>query len=125
MEIKTMVVKSHLNDGLPAGMTLSVGWGNGYVGVPPDHPWYYKDAESLDVVIHGGLTYAGPNAPYCQPDGYWWVGFDTAHYMDSPNTCPKSYVEDQTNALYQQAYAVYDPPAVHTDTDHRELDIDL
>jgi hypothetical protein len=64
----------------------------GYVGVPVNHPVYGKDygdneTETLDV--HGGITYASKCAgAICHipapgmPDEVWWLGFDTAHYMD-------------------------------------------
>ena len=67
----------------------------GYVGVGPDHPWYGKHYDAIDVDVHGGLTYA--NA--CQeevteddgichvpepgrPHDVWWLGFDCAHGQD-------------------------------------------
>ena len=70
----------------------------GYVGVEPGHPWHDKAYVSLDVEVHGGLTYGSP----CQetedesdgichvpepgaPDDVWWFGFDCAHAFDM---CP-------------------------------------
>lgn len=67
----------------------------GYVGVPEWHPAYDKDYDSVDVRVHGGLTFAG----FCQKgcdeskgvchvvegggnDKVYWLGFDCAHYMD-------------------------------------------
>ena len=67
----------------------------GYVGVPPGHPAHGKDYQSVDVVAHGGLTYADT----CQEDAVegfgvchiplpgrepdvWWLGFDCAHAFD-------------------------------------------
>ena len=43
-----------------------------------------KDIESempitLAMRVHGGLTYAADHAPYGEPDGLWWFGFDCAH----------------------------------------------
>lgn len=75
----------------------------GYVGLPPQHPWFEKDYDDLPVEVHGGLTYADhcqqfkpaygtleefhakaichiPSAG--QPDNVWWLGFDTAHSYD-------------------------------------------
>ena len=30
----------------------------GYLGVPPNHPWYGKSWDGIDCDVHGGLTYA-------------------------------------------------------------------
>lgn len=70
----------------------------GYVGVPEGHAWHGKDYDSLDVEVHGGLTYDGPcqhgkdesEHAICHTsrdgvDNVWWLGFDTAHLMD---LCP-------------------------------------
>jgi hypothetical protein len=65
----------------------------GYVGVPEGHPCYQRDYQSVDVEIHGGLTFADA----CAQDGdesrhichkasgddrVWWLGFDCAHLGD-------------------------------------------
>jgi hypothetical protein len=63
----------------------------GYVGVPPGHPWHGKadsEAYSLDVEVHGGVTYgaacAGHVCHVAQPGESepWWIGFDCAHSGD-------------------------------------------
>lgn len=66
----------------------------GYVGVPADHPLHGKDGDSIDVEVHGGVTFAGgcsggdPSTSIChvvspgEADDVWWFGFDCAHYMD-------------------------------------------
>lgn len=50
-------------------------WGaiNGYVHVPDDHPWFGLDYDSVDVEVHGGLTFGGASG---------WFGFDTLHSGD-------------------------------------------
>lgn len=67
----------------------------GYVGVPPEHPWFgkdYSDALDLDVDVHGGLTYAAmcdgdEETGIChvvdpgEPE-LWWLGFDCGHAFD-------------------------------------------
>lgn len=49
---------------------------NGYARIPAGHPWAGQDFDEIertnDVVVHGGLTFAGEG----------WIGFDTAHYQD-------------------------------------------
>jgi hypothetical protein len=30
----------------------------GYVAVSPGHPWHGRDGGSIDVVVHGGITFA-------------------------------------------------------------------
>lgn len=64
---------------------------NGYIGVPPSHPWFEKNYNDLDVEAHGGLTFAGrfdddkyatkAGQPFTAGD-IWWLGFDTMHYDD-------------------------------------------
>lgn len=63
----------------------------GYVGVPETHPAFGKDYSSieLELDVHGGITYAEKcQGAICHipapgmPDEVWWLGFDTAHYMD-------------------------------------------
>jgi len=63
----------------------------GYVGVPPGHPAYEKDYDTVEASVHGGLTFAD----FCQEDQEhgichvggltekpWWLGFDCAHAGD-------------------------------------------
>ncbi|HEX5522704.1 MAG TPA: hypothetical protein VFX53_04600 [Pedococcus sp.] len=67
----------------------------GYVGVPPGHPCHGKGYDTLDVRVHGGLTFAdqcNEDAPeghgIChvplpgRSDAVWWLGFDCGHSMD-------------------------------------------
>jgi hypothetical protein len=37
---------------------LEHGWGNGYVLIPHNHPFYKKHYDSIDVNVHGGLTFS-------------------------------------------------------------------
>jgi hypothetical protein len=61
----------------------------GYVGVPPDHPFYLRHYDHCPVEVHGGLTYSGLcRGSIChKPEpgeerDIWWLGFDCAHYQD-------------------------------------------
>lgn len=82
------------------------GYGNGYIGLPPEHPWFKKDYDDINehVNIHGGLTYASENNPTTRkPDSLWWIGFDTAHFGDNQNNCPLEYVQSEVLSLAEQA----------------------
>lgn len=51
-----------------------IGFVNGYVQVPENHPTYKLGYDRLyDLDVHGGLTYANDRG---------WFGFDTGHYGD-------------------------------------------
>ena len=61
----------------------------GYVGVPPEHSQHGKGYDDVDVMIHGGLTYADKcHGVIChvplpgREHQLWWLGFDCAHYAD-------------------------------------------
>jgi hypothetical protein len=41
---------------------------NGYVAVPPSHPWYGTDMHDVDVDVHGGITFAGRFGIHVTPD---------------------------------------------------------
>lgn len=100
----------------------------GYVGVDESHPCYEKDYDSVDVDVHGGLTFAnhcahGPEERgIChkpsegEPDNVWWLGFDCAH---SGDLCPSRglycardhyksvrYVEREVERLAEQLHGI-------------------
>lgn len=81
------------------------GWGNGYIGVPKDHPWYGKGYDSIEADVHGGLTYASYDHPNGGRDGNWWIGFDTFHAGDNFTDHDKVFVEDEVKRLKEQALA--------------------
>lgn len=102
----------------------------GYVGVPPGHPAHGQDYGSVDVSVHGGLTYGdrctGKICHQPQPgetDEIWWLGFDCAHAFDLvpglvvrlPGILRESlggeyrtieYVEGEVNQLAEQLRAM-------------------
>ena len=98
------------------------GWGNGYILVPPNHPYYGKFYDDIEVNVHGGLTYAkkfnsknflawvdnreiGGDITlnnFEKFNNYWIIGFDTNHYGDSEYNCPKQYVLKETYNLLEQ-----------------------
>jgi hypothetical protein len=55
---------------------------NGYVALPKGHPYYGKGYDDIDVEVHGGLTFAQEGDGKNWAKGYWWVGFDCAHWGD-------------------------------------------
>lgn len=73
-----------------ARSSTASGWENGYLGVPPGHPWYEQEYDNLENVhVHGGLTYSGrlQDNEYARDEPWqgmdiWWVGFDTVHVFD-------------------------------------------
>lgn len=91
---------------------ITTGWGNGYVVIPESHPLYGVDYMSIhelmpELSIHGGLTFSRPTSSLKSwgiPKDYkgWVVGFDTAHCWDTLNTCPKSFVLNETLKLKEQ-----------------------
>lgn len=63
----------------------------GYVGVPPDHPWFNKHYDEIEASVHGGLTFSGACSNHICHDAkketvanenVWWLGFDCAHVGD-------------------------------------------
>lgn len=55
----------------------SFGAVNGYILVPPSHPWHGRDYDEVDGDAPGGFTYSKAG-----PDGGTWFGFDTLHFGD-------------------------------------------
>jgi len=51
---------------------------NGYVRLPKGHKFYGKGYDDIPIECHGGLTFTGD----LENDGDFYIGFDTAHYMD-------------------------------------------
>ena len=104
-----MEIKTHIrsNDWLDMHGDYCHGTHNGYIGVPPEHPWFKKNYNYISADVHGGLTFSSAICPGTKdPDGYWWIGFDTNHYNDTKFNCDEQYVLAQIESLKQQALAV-------------------
>ena len=102
--MKWYVVANPHWKGINLEQIIRRGWGNGYVAIPPIHPAYKMDYDTLmyDLKAHGGITYTdfgdGTNAPKD-----WWVfGFDTSHFGDTLSNWPKEAVEAETKKLFCQ-----------------------
>lgn len=67
---------------------------NGYIAVTPEHPFYGKDYDEVDLMlhkkgfyVHGGLTLASDSS-FCphlptEHQKFWILGFDTRHADDT------------------------------------------
>jgi hypothetical protein len=75
------------------------GWGNGYVVLPNDHPFYGAHYDIIPVSVHGGLTYARH-----EDNGHdgWCVGFDTVHFGDTAEKWTYNAVLEEAQSLMQQ-----------------------
>lgn len=80
---------------------------NGYVGLPPGHPWETMERDAIDalVQVHGGVTFLD------RAGGRTWIGFDCAHAFDLQPGLPMpilstyrtvEYVMTEVDALAQQ-----------------------
>lgn len=55
----------------------------GYINLPRSHPWYGKDYDSINAIVHGGLTYGRDSLPrHDEIETDWVIGFDCAHWDD-------------------------------------------
>lgn len=84
------------------------GWGNGYVIIPKEHPLYKVDYNELydTIDVHGGLTFSrfveAGQQPWDLSKKSWVIGFDTDHYGDTLENCPKEYVIDEIKNMIEQ-----------------------
>ncbi len=76
---------------------------NGYVSLPPDHPWHGLDYEDIPMDIHGGLTYSDIEG------ARWVIGFDTCHWGDTAQRWDVEAVAAEAESLLTQAEAAYKP----------------
>lgn len=99
-------------------ITARAGYANGYVAVPPEHPWFDKSCDEVEgeITIHGGLTFSAKSEDCVKywksieiisdsdtiPTGWWVFGFDTMHFDDNLNTWPRERCVKETLRLKQQ-----------------------
>ena len=62
----------------------------GYVGIPKGHPYFEKVGDTLNISVHGGITWSNYQEKY----SHWWLGFDCAHHMDKT---PQELYIDRNN----------------------------
>jgi hypothetical protein len=91
---------------------IKLGWGNGYIAVPPSHFLWGMEYDKINelVDVHYGLTFAdiidegSTTFKQYAPIGWWVFGYDTAHYDDSLEKWPKEAVEAETKKLLTQIF---------------------
>ena len=67
-------------------VSTPMGTFNGYLGVPPKHPWHGKHYDEIVIGVHGGLTWAEDHVLNHKELDIWWLGFDCHHITDiAPN----------------------------------------
>lgn len=99
----------------------NAGYANGYVAVPPEHPWYKKSVEEDALDVHGGITFYGTSDRCCDwenietidddtnllPLGWWVFGFDTLHAYDNLENWSKERCIEETLNLKRQLEEVW------------------
>ena len=84
-ELKQKEVGAILHDEFDEGLRFIIMRGPAslcaYVGVPLDHPLAGHSYGDLPMEAHGGLTYADKGEGKW-PEGFFWYGWDYAHYGD-------------------------------------------
>jgi len=96
MQNRTMYWFMRSGTRIPGTHGMVRGWGNGYVALPPDHPFFGVDYDKIPVRIHCDLDYGEMNGTH------WIVGFSTSHVGDTPEDWPRSRVRDETLSLFKQ-----------------------
>lgn len=114
--MKYFVKKSHFRETFKkTQLKIDCGWGNGYVIIPKNHPWWNKPYEDLnnEIYVHFGLTYGQIVTPSIIMSfntkelndshiGMYLIGFDTGHYTDTLKLWPKKRVIEETQYLEKQ-----------------------
>ena len=90
---------------------LKLGWGNGYVAIPPSHCLHgvdYLDCDNVELPpkVHGGLTYARPGDGINAPKDWWVFGFDTCHWRDNLDNWSEEAVIEETMSLFWQLVTI-------------------
>ena len=64
-----------------------------YINVPAGHPAYKKDYDTIDLDVHGGLTFGEKRLHTSETDFIdgWWLGWDYAHCMDYSGCFPEEW----------------------------------
>lgn len=85
---------------------------NGYIAVTPEHPFYGKDYDEVDLMlhkkgfyVHGGLTLASDSS-FCphlptEHQKFWILGFDTRHADDTAEYWTEERTWEETEKLLQ------------------------
>jgi hypothetical protein len=95
----------------------------GYVAIPPEHPYSqtpeeqrdflgrtqsHWDYDSLDIEVHGGLTFMSPNHSLKDllptPCNDIWIGFDCGHYGDKCDVSMFRKYFGEENAKQKEAF---------------------
>lgn len=69
----------------------------GYVGLKKQHELYEKHYDSINIVCHGGLTFASKMNWY-EIEDLWFIGFDCAHHGD---ITPSYMYPGEIHAIYR------------------------
>jgi len=110
-QMKTIIIENKWMKSSTKWIRMDVGWGNGYVVLPKSHAWYGMNYNDIPVDVHRGLTFGrileekedleifNLGEEYL---GWYIIGFDTAHYGDTPERWTKNAVQAEADRLLEQ-----------------------
>jgi hypothetical protein len=86
-------------------------WWHGYVEVGRNHPasgMWDDDEHLIQIDVHGGVTYSGPNPLSREPGTTWRIGFDCNHGRED-HGLSLQYVVRECTKLARQLYEMAKP----------------
>ena len=90
----------------------------GYVKIPKSHPVFGEDCDSIDIDVHGGLSFSDIALPNYPSETGWYIGFDCAHagdlcpsmldyfYLDNDVYRTLEYVETELKKVVEQLFNI-------------------
>lgn len=80
-----------------------LGWRTGYVFIPEEHPLYgcLEEKAERNIICHGGVTFVGMRKDEGGKERFA-IGFDCAHYGDTPDRWTTDAVEDELRSMILQ-----------------------
>lgn len=101
---ETMIERTIQYEGYEGQVEMQpLGWRTGYVFIPEEHPLYgcLEEKAERNIICHGGVTFVGMRKDEGGKERFA-IGFDCAHYGDTPDRWTTDAVEDELRSMILQ-----------------------
>ena len=103
--MRYVIEKKFEYKGYPCAVLMQdLGHRCGYVGIPKEHKYYGSDRLDSIIDVHGGITYSSLDRadgyPIDEPNDYYWIGWDYAHWRDCGDS--EGYIKNFGQEAYER-----------------------